>query len=113
MNATDQGDRWVISGLVLKIVSGAQDATDIKNGSLVNNDLDLVVPILYSYHCTWLDLYLDTRGIGNSEYSNYTGTSVRIYGFQVCVFFCQIFLFVSLVNIVLNCVNCRNMEFGF
>lgn len=89
MNATDQGDRWVISGLVLKIVSGAQDATDIKNGSLVNNDLDLVVPILYSYHCTWLDLYLDTRGIGNSEYSNYTGTSVRIYGFQFQPFMVQ------------------------
>lgn len=86
LNVKNEGDRWVVSSMKLRVEPSVpqpgSNKTDIKNGTLANNELDLMVPILYSFHCTWMKLFLQTVGVKNQEYKNFTGTYVKIDGFQ-------------------------------
>ena len=83
-NATNQGDRWTISQINLTV--GAKSGGKADNGNLTDSplradDLDLVVPILYSFHCSSMKLYVDT--VRNTGLVGYKGTYVILGGLQV------------------------------
>ncbi|GFR75725.1 V-type proton ATPase subunit S1 [Elysia marginata] len=83
-NTTRKGDRWVIENILLTVEGAANAAAS--NGSLVESplrtgDMDLVVPILYSYHCSRMKMYVDT--IRHKELKDYEGTYVILNGLQM------------------------------
>ncbi|XP_012940979.1 V-type proton ATPase subunit S1 isoform X2 [Aplysia californica] len=90
MEVIDQKDRWNILKVVLRLVDtenvDAENKTEIRNGSLINTALDFKVPILYSFHCTSMKLFLDAL---DNEYSYFKGTYVKFTGFQFQPFHIQ------------------------
>ena len=83
MDAVNQKDRWIITRVQLSVTPKPQDSNlTIKNANMTNRALDLVVPILYSFHCTELKFFLDTT---TKTYKEYMGSYIKITGFQVGV----------------------------
>lgn len=91
MNVVDKKDEWIMTGMQLNVepvTPKGGNETDIKKGNLTNLAVDFTVPILYSFHCTELNLYLNTLG-ESEDMANYTGTFVQITGFQFQPFMIQ------------------------
>ena len=85
MDAVNQKDRWVITKVQLSLTPKTGDINvtiDSPPANMTNRALDLVVPILYSFHCTELKFFIDTT---EPVYREYMGSYIKISGFQVCV----------------------------
>ncbi|GFO21779.1 V-type proton ATPase subunit s1 [Plakobranchus ocellatus] len=82
-NTTHEGDRWTIQNILLSVngpASGAFNGT-LENARLQTGDIDLVVPILYSYHCSSMKLYVDN--IRDESLKSFKHTFVELDGFQM------------------------------
>jgi len=87
MDAVNQKDRWIITRVQLSVTPKPQDSNlTIENANMTNRALDLVVPILYSFHCTELKFFLDTT---TKTYKEYMGSYIKITGFQFQPFMVQ------------------------
>jgi len=85
----NQKDRWIITRVQLSVENAPNAPPSnltIENANMTNRALDLVVPILYSFHCTELKFFLDTT---TKTYKEYMGSYIKITGFQFQPFMVQ------------------------
>lgn len=82
-NTTRNGDRWVIQKVLLTVQGLKDSGTNgsLTDTALMTTDLDLVIPILYSYHCSSMKMYVDT--INYNDMKDYQGTYVVLNGLQM------------------------------
>ncbi|RUS87975.1 hypothetical protein EGW08_004253 [Elysia chlorotica] len=82
-NTTRNGDRWTINQIRLTVdgIAEAGPNGTLSDSPLRTDDLDLVVPILYSYHCSSMKMYVDY--IRNKGLVNYAGSYVVLNGLQM------------------------------
>ncbi|CAG5120629.1 unnamed protein product, partial [Candidula unifasciata] len=73
-------DRWVMS-VSLYVEGGVAPDSNVslQNASLSSGENDFVIPIIYSWHCTEMKLFLDTVNYPNSRFA---GSYILLDGYQ-------------------------------
>ncbi|KAK3751673.1 hypothetical protein RRG08_065579 [Elysia crispata] len=82
-NTTLKGDRWTINKILLSVdgIGEVGSNGSLSDSPLRTDDMDLVIPVLYSYHCSSMKMYVDY--IRNKDLKDFQGTYVILNGLQM------------------------------
>lgn len=78
-------DRWTMR-VALYVNGGVEPHSNVslENATFSSGENDFTIPIIYSWHCTEMQLFLDTNNYRNN--SRFAGTYLLFDGYQVSVF---------------------------